>query len=136
VAAAVGNGGTAMTPHLLDRVTDEQGQVVQTYQPKPWLTALTPDQAGQVRDMMIGVVTGGTGTAAQLPGVQVAGKTGTAQTTAGHAHAWFTCFAPAEAPQVAVAVIVESQNGVGDAATGGRVAAPIARQVLQAALRP
>jgi peptidoglycan glycosyltransferase len=85
--------------------------------------------------MMIGVVEGGTGTAAQIPGVTVAGKTGTAQHGEGaNPHAWFVCFAPAEAPQIAVAVIVLDGGSLGSEATGGQVAAPIARAVLEAAL--
>ncbi len=134
VAAAIGNGGIEMTPHILSRVTDDQSRVIETYQPQVWKQPLDPQQAAQVRDMMVGVVAGGTGTAAAINGVPVAGKTGTAQTTAGHANAWFVSFAPAPSPRVAVAVIVENQTGVGDAATGGRVAAPIAKKVLQAAL--
>ena len=66
----------------------------------------------------------------------MAAKTGTAQTTGNHAHAWMIAFAPAEAPKIAVAVIVESQDGLGDNATGGRVAAPIVKAMIQAALAP
>ena len=77
---------------------------------------------------MIAAVVRGTGTAAALPGVQVAGKTGTATNPAGSAHAWFVAFAPADAPRIALAVIVE--NG----GYGGDVAAPIARRVLAVAL--
>ena len=77
---------------------------------------------------MIQVVRRGTGTAAAIPGVTVAGKTGTATNSAGRAHAWFVAFAPAEAPRVAVAVVVEN------AGYGGAVSAPIARNVLRAAL--
>ncbi len=86
--------------------------------------------------MMTAVVAHGTGTAAQIPGVVVAGKTGTAQTTPGAApHAWFTAFAPATNPKVAVAVVVEHGGDLGNEATGGRVAAPIAKAVIEAALR-
>jgi cell division protein FtsI/penicillin-binding protein 2 len=98
--------------------------------------AVRPSVAAIVRDMMIGVVRGGTGTAAALPGITVAGKTGTAElrpTQGGpvdprNTDAWFVCFAPAEQPKVAVAVML-----VG-AGAGGAAAAPIARRVLQAAL--
>jgi peptidoglycan glycosyltransferase len=82
---------------------------------------------------MIGVVKGGTGTLAQIPGVTVAGKTGTAQTGRDTSHTWFVSFAPAQDPKVAVAVIVEDQPNVNEA-TGGTVAAPIAKAVMQAAL--
>jgi len=85
--------------------------------------------------MMVQVVQRGTGTAAQIPGITVAGKTGTAQTTPGtDPHAWFVAFAPAEAPRYAVSVIVEHGGNFGSEATGGQVAAPIAKQVLQALL--
>jgi peptidoglycan glycosyltransferase len=92
-----------------------------------------------MRTMMVNVVTGGTGTAAQIPGVVVAGKTGTAQHGgSGTApHAWFVCFAPAgpgETPTIAVAVIVLDGGDLGSEATGGQVAAPIAKQVLEAYL--
>ena len=85
---------------------------------------------------MVRVVQSGTGRSAQISGVEVAGKTGTAQTSDDAApHAWFTAFAPAEAPRVAVAVIVENGGSLGNEATGGAVAAPIARAVIEAVLR-
>jgi len=85
--------------------------------------------------MMVSVVQSGTGTAAQIPGVTVAGKTGTAQHGEGAApHAWFVCFAPAQNPVVAVAVIVLDGGSLSSEATGGALAAPIARQVVEAAL--
>jgi len=84
---------------------------------------------------MVEVVRSGSGTAAQIGGVEVAGKTGTAQHAEGEdPHAWFTAFAPADDPQVAVAVVVERGGSLGSEATGGRVAAPIARAVLQAVI--
>jgi peptidoglycan glycosyltransferase len=134
VAAGIANGGVIMKPHVLQDERDDQGNVVRTSTPEPWMTATSPETAAKVRDMMVGVVQGGTGTKAAIPGVTVAAKTGTAQTTAGHAHAWMIAFAPAEQPTVAVAVIVESQQAGDDSATGGRVAAPIVKAVLQAAL--
>jgi peptidoglycan glycosyltransferase len=133
VAAGIANGGVIMRPHVLASVANSQGKVVKTYQPKPWLQATSADTASKVRDLMISVVTSGTGTAAQISGKTVAGKTGTAQTGTGTVHTWFICFAPAEAPQVAVAVIVENQPAVNES-TGGAIAAPIAKTVLQAAL--
>jgi peptidoglycan glycosyltransferase len=85
--------------------------------------------------MMELVVSSGTGTAAQIPGIAVAGKTGTAQHATGAApHAWFIGFAPAQDPQIAVAVLVEDGGSAGSEATGGRVAAPIARAVMRAVL--
>lgn len=85
--------------------------------------------------MMIGVVASGTGTGAKISGVQVAGKTGTAQHGVNSApHAWFIAFAPAQNPTVAVAVLVENGGALGSEATGGRVAAPIAAKVIKAVL--
>ena len=133
VAAGIGNNGVIMTPHVLGDVRDTDGNVVQKYDPKPWLTAVPPGVANSVRDMMVNVVNAGTGTAARIPGVTVAGKTGTAQTGNNTSHTWFISFAPAEAPRVAVAVIVENQPNVSEA-TGGTVAAPIAQAVMRAAL--
>ena len=133
VAAAIGNGGLAMTPHVVAEVRDSNGEVVRKLDGEPWKRFTSPQTAAAVRDMMVGVVNGGTATRAAVPGVQVAAKTGTAQTIGDNAHAWLIAFAPAEAPKIAVAVIVESQDGVNEA-TGGRVAAPIARTVMQAAL--
>jgi len=134
VAAGIANGGVVMTPHVMAEVRDSEGRVVETYQPKPWTTAVPPDVAHTVRDMMIGVVRGGTGTRAQIPGVTVAGKTGTAQTGRDTSHTWFVSFAPAENPTIAVAVIIEDQPNVNEA-TGGTVAAPIARAVMCEFLR-
>jgi peptidoglycan glycosyltransferase len=82
---------------------------------------------------MVAAVESGTGTAAQIPDIAVAGKTGTAQNVkGGDPHAWFICFAPAEDPQLVVAVIVEQGGEFGSEATGGAVAAPIARALLEA----
>lgn len=134
VAGGIANGGVIMKPHVLDRVTDSQGQVVRTYQPAQWTTATSPDTAAQMTQLMTTVVQSGTGVAAQIPGVVVAGKTGTAQTGKNTIHAWFVCFAPAAAPKVAVAVLVEDQPE-GNDAQGGIIAAPIAKAVLQAALQ-
>jgi peptidoglycan glycosyltransferase len=91
-----------------------------------------------MRELMVSVVTSGTGTAAQIPGITVAGKTGTAQHGEGESpHAWFVCFAPAgadEVPRIAVAVIVLDGGNLGSEATGGQVAAPIAKQVIESYL--
>jgi peptidoglycan glycosyltransferase len=134
VAAAIGNGGSVPAPRVMFEVRDEEGELVRRGEASEWKRAMTADSAVRLRDMMINVINNGTGGRAALPGVQVAGKTGTAQTVGDNAHAWFIAFAPADAPQVAVAVVVESQDGVTEA-TGGRVAAPIARAVMEAALQ-
>jgi penicillin-binding protein A len=133
VAAGVANKGVIMKPHAMAEVRDDEGEVVRRFSAGEWRRATSAETAAALTEMMIGVVDGGTARGMALPGVKVAGKTGTAQTTGRNAHAWIVGFAPADAPKIAVAVIVESQPGVSEA-TGGRVAAPIARAVIQAAL--
>jgi penicillin-binding protein A len=134
VAAGVANGGVVMKPHVMSEIRDDEGELVRSYRPEPWMTAMSAQNAAALRDMMVNVVNRGTAGRAAVPGVQVAAKTGTAQTVGDNSHAWLVAFAPAEAPRVAVAVIVESQPGLGDTVTGGRIAAPIAQAVLRAAL--
>jgi penicillin-binding protein A len=132
VAAGVANGGDVPRPRLVKEVTDPAGGVVERFAPETIGTALSPDNAAEVADMMVSVVEEGTGTAAQIPGVEVAGKTGTAQSAEGAApHAWFICFAPADDPKLAVAVLVENGGSAGSEATGGAVAAPIAKAILE-----
>jgi len=136
VAAAVANDGVMMVPHVGDRVLAGAGDsVVRRVQPRVWMRAMSPATALEMRSMMRQVVERGTGTAAQIPGIPVAGKTGTAQTTPGAApHAWFIAFAPADHPRYAVAVLVEHGGSMGNEATGGAVAAPIAARMLQGVL--
>jgi peptidoglycan glycosyltransferase len=127
-AAAVANGGKIMKPYLVSQVLDYHQNMLRETKPQVWLQPLSSQTAAAVRDLMVQVVKNGTGTAAAIGGVQVAGKTGTAEVANGEPHAWFAAFAPAENPQIVVAVLVEN------AGTGGSVAAPIARQVISAAL--
>ena len=135
ISAAIANGGVEMTPYLVSTVRDQDLSVIDTATPAALGRPVSSTTAAALREMMLGVVENGSGTSAQISGVQVAGKTGTAQTTDGAApHAWFTGFAPADDPQVAVAVVVENGGNAGDEATGGKVAAPIARAVIEAAL--
>ncbi|GII77684.1 putative penicillin-binding protein PbpA [Sphaerisporangium rufum] len=134
VAAGVANQGKVMRPYLINKIVGPENDEISTARPKELDEAVSPEVAGELRNMMINVVQNGTGKAAQLPGMQVAGKTGTAETAKGAAsHAWFIAFAPADAPKVAVAVFVES-GSAGTDATGGAVAAPIAHDVMQAVL--
>ena len=136
VASAIADGGVEMQPRLVSEIRDPSGRVVKTFDPTVYSKPLSPENAATLTQMMVGVVQSGTGTAAQIPGITVAGKTGTAQHGEGQApHAWFVCFAPAQRPQVAVAVIVLDGGSLGSDATGGEVAAPIAKAVLEAALR-
>ncbi|MCV2392822.1 penicillin-binding transpeptidase domain-containing protein [Actinotalea sp. M2MS4P-6] len=135
ISATIANGGERMTPYLVKSVRSANLTVVDSTEPQVAGRAVSATTAANLTEMMLAVVENGTGTAAQIPGVAVAGKTGTAQTTDDAApHAWFTGFAPADDPKVAVAVVVENGGDLGNEATGGHVAAPIARAVIEAAL--
>lgn len=135
ISAAVANDGVLMEPHLVRAVRSGDLEVVTETDPTELGRAVSAETAATLRDMMLGVVEDGTGQRAQISGVQVAGKSGTAETSDDVApHAWFTAFAPADDPQVAVAVIVENGGDLGSEATGGAVAAPIARAVIEAVL--
>jgi peptidoglycan glycosyltransferase len=131
VAAAVGNGGKLMRPHLVDKVVSPDGRVRETVRPEVQSTVMSQSAAGQLTRMMENVVQSGTGTAAQLQGIQVAGKTGTAEVPGGQNQAWFIAFAPSTHPTVAVAVTVERTQ---QSFTGGEVAAPLAAQVMRVLL--
>jgi peptidoglycan glycosyltransferase len=137
VAGAVANSGTIMRPHVLREIRDGTGAVDSAYTPAVWTTAMSPTNAATLRAAMVGVVTAGTADRLAIPGREVGGKTGTAQlgTNPAQSHAWIIGFAgdPGQNPTVAVAVIVEGQPGASEQ-TGGRVAAPIAKAVLEAAL--
>jgi penicillin-binding protein A len=134
VAATVANGGDVPRPRFVREVLDASGGIVERVETESLGEAFSTTTASQLTQMMIAVVESGTGTAAQMEGFQVAGKTGTAQTgvEGGAPHAWFICFAPADDPQLAVAVLVENGGSVGSEATGGAVAAPIAKALLEA----
>ena len=130
VASAVGNGGELMRPTLIERVVAKDGRVTNRVEPTRQSRVISPKAAGQLGDMMKSVVREGTGTAAALSGVEVAGKTGTAETGQFN-QPWFIAFAPADRPKMAIAVTLEQQPS---GATGGQTAAPLAKGVLQALL--
>jgi peptidoglycan glycosyltransferase len=136
VASGIANGGVIMQPHVGAEIRDANNDLVRRIDDKQWRTAVNPATAGAVNSMMQTVVNSGqgTGTAARINGVTVAGKSGTAQAPNNQVNAWFIAFAPAEGARVAVAVILEGGGDAGNEATGGRVAAPIARDVLRVAL--
>jgi peptidoglycan glycosyltransferase len=133
VAATIANDGEVPRPRLVREVIDANGGVAQRFRPESLGEAMSPQTAQTLTDMMVAVVESGTGVAAQIPGIKVAGKTGTAQTVEGqNPHTWFIAFAPADDPQIAVAVIVENGGSFGSEATGGAVAAPIAKIMIEA----
>jgi len=130
VAAGVANDGAVMEPKLVERIVAPDGDVIERFDPEEWKQAIKPGTAADLTAMMTRVVDSGTATSAQISGVDVAGKTGTAETgVAGRNNTWFIAFAPAGDPQVAVAVALSNQSG-----TGGATAAPIARSIMQAIL--
>jgi peptidoglycan glycosyltransferase len=128
VASAVANHGTLMVPHLTSRIVDSEGQTTLRVAPRVQSKVMKSSTAAAVTAMMEGVVNEGTGTPAQIPGVQVAGKTGTAETQIGTAinNVWFIAFAPAQNPRVAIAVTLKGVPG-----QGASFAAPVARQVIE-----
>ncbi len=130
VASAIADHGVIMTPHVMKEIRDSDGNVLTSYTPKAWLVATSPSTADQIRAFMVSVVLEGTGTAARLPGVQVAAKTGTAEVTPTTTNAWMIAFAPADNPVIAVAVVLPGLTGVGNEVTGGVKAAPIVRGVI------
>ena len=137
MAAAIANDGEIMAPRVVGEVRDDEGRVIDSPGTSVWRRAIDPDTAAVLREAMVGVVEGGTATNLAISGFAVGGKTGTAQlgTDPPRSHAWIVGFAgpEGEEPTVAVAVIVEGQEGASEQ-TGGRVAAPIARAVLQTVL--
>ncbi|SEJ56696.1 peptidoglycan D,D-transpeptidase FtsI family protein [Demequina mangrovi] len=135
VAAGIANDGVLMRPYLVDSVRDANLRLVEDFEPEQLSEPMTRADANELTDMMVTVVESGTGTAARISGVEVAGKTGTAETgTDARPHAWFVGFAPADDPVVAVAVLVENGGTTDGEVTGGRVAAPIAKAVMEAAI--
>jgi penicillin-binding protein A len=134
VGAAIANRGVLMSPYLVKDVRAPDLSVLQATNPKSLGAALSPQSAEQLTTMMVNVVENGTGTNGQIPGIKVAGKTGTAQQGGGRRpHAWFVSFAPAENPRVAVAVIIEN-GGNASEISGNQLAAPIAQNVMRAVL--
>jgi penicillin-binding protein A len=121
-----------MRPHIVSRVVDRDGRTTNRIEPQVQSEVMKPSTAAAVRDMMVAVVEQGTGGQAKIPGIQVAGKTGTAETQIGTKinDVWFIAFAPAEAPRIAVAVTVAQAPGF-----GGDIAAPIARDIMEELLR-
>ncbi len=135
MSSAIAHGGQAKEPHLVQQTLDSDLDEISGADEGDLPRAVSQETADQLREMMVQVVESGTGRAAAIPGVRVAGKTGTAEfdDPDGRVHAWFTGFAPADDPQVAVAVVVEDvgRSASGETGTGGSVAAPIARSMME-----
>ena len=135
VAAGIANKGEVMKPYLVQNVKTPDLKTVSETKPESLHQAVTPQVASQLTAMMVDVVNNGTGKPGQISGVQVAGKTGTAQTSKDRPpYAWFTAFAPADDPKIAVAVLIEKADIARDDIAGGRLAAPIAKSVMEAVL--
>ncbi len=136
IASAVANGGVMPQPRLVTEIRDSQGRVAREFGPGEVGRAISAQSARALTQMMIAVVNEGSGYLAAIPGIQVAGKTGTATNGEGRApNAWFTAFGPAQNPRIAVSVIVLDGGNLGSEATGGQVAAPIVKQLIEAYLR-
>ncbi len=136
LTAAIANHGTQMAPYSVATVRDRDLKPISEAKPEEIGKPISIATADALTAMMVDVVDSGSGQSARISGVDVAGKTGTAQTSDDAApHAWFVGFAPADDPQIVVAVIVENGGSLGSEATGGAVAAPIAKAVLQAGLK-
>ena len=142
LSAAVANDGKLMKPYLVAEEQAPNLAVLSHPDPQVLSQVMNPTQADQLTAMMISVVNEGSGTAAQIPNIQVAGKTGTADNGPQNSegvyvnppHAWFSGFAPADNPKIAVAVIIENGGNRGSEATGGKEAAPVAQAVMRAYL--
>ncbi|WP_309069166.1 penicillin-binding transpeptidase domain-containing protein [Microbacterium sp.] len=135
VSAGIANGGTVMNPYLVEEVVGPDLSVQQSFSPSTFSDALEGDTAEQVTSAMVSSVQDGAATGARIDGVDVAGKTGTAEMGGDNPYTlWFTGFAPADDPEVAVAVVVEDGGGQGQTGSGNTIAAPIAKKVMEAVL--
>lgn len=125
IASGIANSGDIVEPTLVKEVISKNGKTIKTTHPKILSNAIDPMIANEVKDMMVEVVKSGTGRNAGIKNVKVAGKTGTAENASGKSHAWFIGFAPADNPKIAISIILEEEGS-----TGGKSAAPIAREII------
>ncbi len=136
VSAAVANDGVLMNPRMVDAVLGNDLSVQRAYDDSEFGRAMSPEVAQMLTEMMIDAVRNGTGQSARIDGIAVAGKTGTAQNGDTQPYTlWFTGFAPADNPRIAIAVVVEDGGGRGQSGSGGTIAAPIAKKVIEAVLK-
>ena len=140
IASSVANGGRMMQPYVVQQTRTHSGAAINTTAPQVWKTTMAPSTAAALTELMKGVATNGTASCciALRNGISVAVKTGTAQLNPEgqrqRSHAWIMGFAPAEAPKVAISVFIKGVNDEVSASTGGRLAGPVAKQVLDVAL--
>jgi penicillin-binding protein A len=135
LSAAIANDGVLMKPTLVDSITAAKLSQLQTFEPSVFSVPVSPDTAETMTQMLVNGVTNGAASNARIDGIAVAGKTGTAENAVGEKYTlWFTGFAPANNPKVAVAVVVENSGGKTYDAFGNTVAAPMAKKVLEAVL--
>jgi peptidoglycan glycosyltransferase len=140
VAASIAHGGVMMKPYVIGTTYDHEGGVLQRTAPTVWKTPMTSATAGLITELMVGVVNKGTASCCMslANGVQAAAKTGTAQLNATgepeRSHAWIIAFAPAEAPKYAIVVMLKGTNAEISEGTGGSLAGPVAKKVLDIAL--
>ena len=125
MAAAIANDGVMMSPYLVEKLTNIEGKVLQENKPVVYKNTISRQTAGFLTAMMLNDVERGIGAKARIPGLKIAGKTGTSGSRNPNFHAWFICFAPVENPKIAVAVLAE--NG----GTGKDVAAPMAKKAIE-----
>jgi peptidoglycan glycosyltransferase len=138
VAAGIANQGTVMKPYLIDEIQSADSDVVARTEPSVLKEAVSPEVASDLTELLVATVDDGTASPAAIPGVSVAGKTGTAQSGQPDVppYAWFVSFAPAENPQVAVAVMIQKADIPREEIAGGRWGGPIAKAVMEAVIRP
>jgi peptidoglycan glycosyltransferase len=135
VSMAIANSGTIMQPNLVESIVAPNLTPIQSFTPQEFGQAISQPTAAALTQMMVASVANGAASNARIDGVTVAGKTGTAQNGDGEPYTlWFTGFAPAEDPQVVVAVVVQNGGGLGQEGTSSGISAPIGRKVLEAVL--
>jgi penicillin-binding protein A len=135
VSAAIANTGIEMKPYLVDQIFTSNLTLLEEGKPTELRRSITTSSAERLKTMMIASVSSGVGSNAKIPGVKVAGKTGTAENGVNDPYTlWFTGFAPADNPQVAVAVVIEDGGGKGQSGRGNTLAAPVAKKVMEAVL--
>ncbi len=135
VSMAIANGGTIMKPNLVESVVSSNLTTIQSFQPEVYKQAITRQTAATMTQLMVDAVANGAASNATIDGVAVAGKTGTAQNDGDNPYTlWFTGFAPADDPEVVVAVVVQNGGGLGQDGTSSAISAPIGRKVLEAVL--